>query len=1457
MPRYRKLPPISRTPTPPPDFLRRLRPFSCNPFEPVEEDSQDRDDGDDEDVNVTPTSSASHSFPLIKGVREPKKQYPPVRKVPAGRSKRQRIEKQPQVEEASPDIVLENESVSEWDILGSIFVAGGFLMMGNGFGERESGEDEVGEREDENFSKSGATQVMNDTQSTVAGADGEGNFRGMGGARVDSLQSSEAQTTAKRPQRPDVRHTYNINSIVKGRFHTATPFELEESSEVLDVGTRDTGELILSGTDNHDDGETGPNDSNPTASPAKLVEDSGDFGDARKHAQPTAPLSPDHRGKSAENVFIPITPETTISNHAIPPMSGSVISRTTLDSSAPRELLSRDTELKKKAEGDEWLKGLTFEILALPERIAISIRGRDFFDSGSHKLCWNELKEKIDQGLGIGPNLHHSTVIVNWKFRLKTQADLDICIERLTPHGRPIHHVVVLFCSTTANANGNAGVKIDEESITKEVVEMLEAQDRNYWMGKSVAPSVTDLIPASKDSNADVVLGKLPGEAQDSIRRNFGNPQPALPRPPAPLPENPTTPNPTRTSISHKPPPGILIAPKPPLWRTPNSPSTSPSKKIRTTTAGTQFHSSTVRQVTPEQPSGQIMAPGNKSSNKTDDSPAPPSTNGAPTPAATKWRSKPSTRNSPLRVSTRSLHNPARGGDVQFQRNTRSSSKAAKLSLSDQLQKESEAKDSNQPSPGTASADVHSSPPKRRGSTGGLSRAKKRLAKSTNPASNPQASTSQNQQSSLNASSTSMGPPPRDQMDITTPKALATTCALAENDPLEPSSVNDAMDMDPPTTNGAEGSAQGAEPNDLSINEGSVIDKANAGNTVYAMDEVDILLKAVMDVYDSAEEQSAPRPMKSPTLPVDGPKGGDTTNRGIVPVTLANMASPPTSNGAEGDISTHGSKSLIAKPMPEETLAGLPPNRSPAPVVGEPRAEIRTDTGAEPATTTKPQSPAPKDNEGGGIIEKKSLIVKLKSKGIAVLLPSITDSDATNRLYDTSDQASDQTPDHCSNQSKPKPVWPVPPPPLSASPPATKIQSAPRPPIYRKPDPPPPKSAENAKTTPNDTPWAPKQAISTTTSSPKAGSSGEKLSPEPSGPLVASSDALAAARKKVEQEKGSKNKAKNIPHNAFPTPVLPPRNQDTRAQSPQSQPPETSSARPSPRPLTSTSSAQIAVHKPASYARPSPSSDAKITSAAGITKSDVHREGVPLPRTAPRLSHTPVPTPSAPTPLPISTTIAPSKDMDDSHLIQGKAGDATINSAASLHFHKASESAMEEPCSKFTPLVSKSNFLYFEPSAVKKSPSGPHEKQPTTQDLAPLFDSPSPTPPDTKPKPERMVFAVTRYNNNATTPPHCAKIYGHEILSTGEPNKFSWEKLREILESRHKFVDFKECLVINLFHVVEGEKELNEGLNIGVYLNTNDVLIVKVDPLGRLPPPLVAEMKAARLVARKAGRETE
>jgi len=507
---------------------------------------------------------------------------------------------------------------------------------------------------------------------------------------------------------------------------------------------------------------------------------------------------------------------------------------------------------------------------------------------------------------------------------------------------------------------------------------------------------------------------------------------------------------------------------------------------------------------------------------------------------------------------------------------------------------------------------------------------------------------------------------------MATSSALATVCGLAEDGPLKPNSVNDAMDIDlaSPAAGGAKDSAQSTEPNNLSTNEGSAMGKANTGNTVYAMDEVDILLNAVMEVYNSAEKQSIPPSLKSLTLSTDRLEEGDTANQGNAPVALANTTPPQASKGTEGGSGAYSSKGFIAKPNSMQTSAGPLPNHSPAPVADESIAGTRTGKRSEPVTTAKSQPSTLKDSEGGNVItEKKSLIVKLKSKGIAELLPTITDIDATSRLYDTSDQASDQTSDHRSNQSMPKPNCPVPPPPLLVSPPATRNRPAPRPPTY------------------------------------------QKLSPEPSGPLVASSDALATARKKIEQEMSLKSKAKNPPCDLLPTPMPPPRPRDTHAQSPQSQSPEISSAQPPPLPLTPASNAQIALHKPAFYATPLPSSNIKITRPTDTTKSSVHRGGALSSCAIPRPFDKPAPTPSLPTPPPVGVATTP-KNTDGSRWAQEKTKGATVNAVALLPSHKASKSPMEEPCSKFTPLVSKSNFLYFEPPAVRKSPGGKLEENP-------------------------------------------------------------------------------------------------------------------------------------------------
>jgi hypothetical protein len=121
------------------------------------------------------------------------------------------------------------------------------------------------------------------------------------------------------------------------------------------------------------------------------------------------------------------------------------------------------------------------------------------------------------------------------------------------------------------------------------------------------------------------------------------------------------------------------------------------------------------------------------------------------------------------------------------------------------------------------------------------------------------------------------------------------------------------------------------------------------------------------------------------------------------------------------------------------------------------------------------------------------------------------------------------------------------------------------------------------------------------------------------------------------------------------------------------------------------------------------------------------------------------------------------------------------------------------------------------------------------------------SPPSTRAqniKAQDMILNFTGYED----PNRNTVVYGREILlnPTVEPSVFSWDKLVDILETRIKFVDFKECLVFNYHHIVEKEDELNEGILGGFYRVNNDVIIAKLNPKGRLPTGLITQMKAAR-----------
>lgn len=95
-------------------------------------------------------------------------------------------------------------------------------------------------------------------------------------------------------------------------------------------------------------------------------------------------------------------------------------------------------------------------------------------------------------------------------------------------------------------------------------------------------------------------------------------------------------------------------------------------------------------------------------------------------------------------------------------------------------------------------------------------------------------------------------------------------------------------------------------------------------------------------------------------------------------------------------------------------------------------------------------------------------------------------------------------------------------------------------------------------------------------------------------------------------------------------------------------------------------------------------------------------------------------------------------------------------------------------------------------------------------------------------------------------------VYGKDILddtTDSASETFAWEKLVKLLEAGLQFDDFRESLVVNYHHMVEDEDELNGGL--AWYKKENEVVVAKVDSVGKPPAGLVARMKRERKALRE------
>lgn len=90
-------------------------------------------------------------------------------------------------------------------------------------------------------------------------------------------------------------------------------------------------------------------------------------------------------------------------------------------------------------------------------------------------------------------------------------------------------------------------------------------------------------------------------------------------------------------------------------------------------------------------------------------------------------------------------------------------------------------------------------------------------------------------------------------------------------------------------------------------------------------------------------------------------------------------------------------------------------------------------------------------------------------------------------------------------------------------------------------------------------------------------------------------------------------------------------------------------------------------------------------------------------------------------------------------------------------------------------------------------------------------------------------------------------LHGKDLLCDSSLQKrkvFSWRKLVALLEAGLQFDDFRESLIVNHHHMVEDQAELNEGLEW--FKRENEVVVTKVNGLGKPPPELVAKIKKTR-----------
>jgi hypothetical protein len=143
------------------------------------------------------------------------------------------------------------------------------------------------------------------------------------------------------------------------------------------------------------------------------------------------------------------------------------------------------------------LASLAFTVKTYPEdKTIVQITGREFMDPKTGYASWPLFKSLVDRFCPVDLTTHR--LLVNWKFRLMYQEDLDGCLNELCKHGKPLHDVVLF------EMDRKKFIPRDAQAIMRTFLE------KDLWKGKDSPDESGEKADEGAKANVGEANGDVP-----------------------------------------------------------------------------------------------------------------------------------------------------------------------------------------------------------------------------------------------------------------------------------------------------------------------------------------------------------------------------------------------------------------------------------------------------------------------------------------------------------------------------------------------------------------------------------------------------------------------------------------------------------------------------------------------------------------------------------------------------------------------------------------------------------------------------------------------------------------------------------------------------------------------------------------------------------------------------------